>query len=45
MINWKNVYYNQPNNQTQINKASTHYKQLNLAIRETQVDNSYLNIT
>ena len=28
----------QPNNQIQINKASTHYKQPNIAIRETEVD-------
>ena len=43
--NWKNAHSNQPNNQIQINKASTHYKQPNIAIRETEVDNSYLNIT
>ena len=43
--NWKNAHYNQPNDQIQINKASTHYKQPNIAIRETEVDNSYLNIT
>ena len=43
--NWTNTKKKQPNNQIQINKASNHYKQPNIAIRETEVDNSYLNIT
>ena len=43
--NWKNAHSNQPNNQLKIKKASTHYKQPNIAIRETEVDSSYLNIT
>ena len=41
--NWTNAHCNQLNNLTKINKASTHYKQPNIAIRETEVDNPYLN--
>ena len=29
--NWTNAHYNQPNNQIQINNASTHYKKQNIA--------------